>query len=156
MEEIGRLILGTFLGALLAIVGGLLVNQSWRQRVDKERRKQLLAAMKGAIAHNFELLNEISRTLSDTAVPSFSMNLCLLDATASLKYELLDTALCADIDRARFDLAHLSRKLDVALGLQTSTNPGATQIAHLEQMKHSIKVQLDMIRETLTETQSKL
>lgn len=113
-EALKNLLFGTFLGALLTIVSGSLVNQSWRQRVDRERREQLRAAMKRVVSYDLDRLDDTPKQFADNGVPSRSMDLCLLDATASLKYELLGTAFCGDIDRMRFDLAHTAPV--VALG----------------------------------------
>src|SRR4051794_8634340 len=92
-SEIVKSILGTFFGALLGIPAGLWLNHIWEGRQDKERRSELLAALRHAVDHNASLLGQIEDWLTKGGFPYFSVDLPLLDSTAGLKYELLDIEL---------------------------------------------------------------
>ncbi len=111
-------ILGTFLGALLGIPAGLAVNHAWRHREDRDRKAQLLEALRQAVDQNLYLMNQIEQWLSNKGMPFFNVDLTILDATASLKYELIDIPLCRELDQLRFELSHLARKLDTAITLR--------------------------------------
>jgi hypothetical protein len=61
----------------------------------------------------------------------FDVDRTILDATSSLEYEALDDiALCREIDSLRFELAHLSRKLDLLLQLEY--DPEAKRVVFAE------------------------
>jgi hypothetical protein len=109
-------IFGTFLGAVLGIPAGFYVNRWSSKHADRERKEQLFHAIRQAVEHNYALITEIECWINKQGTLFFNVDLTVLDATASLKYELLgDIPLCRKIDRVRFELAHLARKVDLVL-----------------------------------------
>ena len=124
MEEVLTNILGIFLGALLGIPAGLALNHAWEHRVDSAKRKQLRSALKESVDKNSYLIGQIRNWVSEPGgTPFFNVDLTLLEATATLKYDILnDIALCREIDSLRYELTHLSRKIDVLLDLEFNPN----------------------------------
>lgn len=113
-------ILGTFLGALLGIPSGLALNHAWKKRVDAARRNQLLSALKASLDKNKHLITEINKWVGQTGgTPFFNVDTTVLESTAAIKYDLLnDIDLCRKIDYLRFELIHLSRKVNILLDLE--------------------------------------
>jgi hypothetical protein len=118
MGEPWLTLLGTFLGALLGVFSGLAVNHAWSKQADHARRTQLKAVLRSAVDHNADLLVMIETVMGKGGFPTFNVDLPLLESTASLKYELLDADLCREIDRLRYELTHLARKVDLLLKLE--------------------------------------
>jgi len=101
------------------------LGYAWSHRVDKTRRDQLRAAIKNAVESNAYVVGQITDWIEKPGgTPFFNVDLPLLESTAALKYEVLgDIELCREIDHLRFELVHLSRKVDLLLDLEF--NPSA-------------------------------
>ncbi len=166
--DVLKSILGTFLGALLGIPAGLMVNHAWRHRQDRDRRWQLLSAVRQTIDHNSYLIDQIEEWLNKNGFPFFNVDLSLLESTASLKYELLDISLCRQIDQLRYELTLLGRKVNLLLELEFDPSAkravmrqgevGTTSTyAELHPMVvDAIKAHIAPIRQTLQDLKSKL
>jgi len=115
-------ILGSFLGAVFGIPAGMRVNERHSSKQEKERKRQLLGAISQAVNHNDYLVGEIWTHFfvnSPQTIPTFNVDLTVLDATAGVKYEVLDIGLCRGIDQLRYELSHLARKVDTMFFLQS-------------------------------------
>jgi len=165
MQDILITILGTFLGALFGIPAGLALNYWWGHCVDKLRRNQLRTAIKQAVDSNANLVEQIKQWIEKPGTPSFNVDLTLLESTASLKYEILDDVeLCKEIDHLRFELVHLSRKVDLLLNLEF--NPSARMAIDdpkqspynilRPRLVESLKVHLEPVADTLEKLKTKL
>ena len=120
MQEVLNTLFGTFLGALLGIPCGLALNHVWSVRVNTARTRQLRSALLNSITKNEGLLAEIDKWVGRIGIPFFNVDLTLLDSTANLKYEVFDDIdLCRRIDHLRFELTHLSRKIEMLVRLET-------------------------------------
>lgn len=109
----------TFLGAFLGVPTGLWVNHLWSRREGKAKKAQLVEAFKTTITKNISVLGPIEEyAKAPTGYPYFNVDLSLFESTSSLKYEVFDIGLCQQIDHARYELAHLERKLDLLLKLE--------------------------------------
>ncbi len=119
MSDIITLILGTALGACLGIPAGLLLDRILRKKADATRRQQLRAAILNAVVSNADVVATLKDWIQHTdAWLSLNVDLSIFEATASLKYEVLDDfELCQAIDHLRFELSHLARTLDQLLDL---------------------------------------
>lgn len=123
MEQIWGNILGTFVGAVLGIPVGCLVNSLSSKQINRTRRERLWAAIKETVIKNISLVGELEVYVR-AGSPFINVDLSLLDSTANLKYEVLDDIdLCREIDDLRFELEHLSRMVDLLLSLDF--NPSA-------------------------------
>jgi hypothetical protein len=108
-----------FAAVVMGIPAGLYLQGVISSRGGKQKRDQLRAALKRALDHNLGTLQTVRDQLANKGVPTLSLDLALLDATAHTKYEVLnDIPLCASIDHLRFELAHLDRQLDALLRLE--------------------------------------
>src|SRR6266404_2526784 len=98
---------------VLGIPVGLYLHHRISSRGNKRNRTALNLALKRAIEHNLGTFATIRAGLAVNAVPTFTLDLALLDATAHTKYEVLDDIpLCVSIDHLRFEMAHLDRLLN--------------------------------------------
>jgi hypothetical protein len=85
-SEATKATLGTFFGALIGIPAGLSLNHIWERRQDKDRRTELLSALRQAVDQNTYLIGQIEDWLTKGGYPYFNLDLPLLESTASLKY----------------------------------------------------------------------
>lgn len=166
MADLITNILGIFLGALIGIPAGLALNHAWEHRVDSARRKQLRSALKETVDKNSYLIEQIKDWLSKPGgTPFFNVDLTLLEATATLKYEILNNIeLCREIDTLRYELTHLSRKINVLLELEFNpsarmavTGPeGSLYLLFRPKLTESIRVHLEPITKALESLKTKL
>ena len=166
MQEVITNILGIFLGALLGIPAGLALNHAWDKRVDASRRKQLLSALKGAVDKNGYLIGQIHEWVSKSGgTPFFNLDLTLLESTATIKYDLLaDIDLCREIDYLRFELTHLSRKVDILLDLEFNPSSrmaidapeGSMYYKLRPKLVQAISSHIEPIKKTVEQLQTKL
>jgi len=76
-------------------------------------------ALRRAIEHNLGTLTTIKEQPKENVVPTFNLDLALLDACAHSKYDILNNvSLCAMIVHLRFELSHLARQIDALLQLE--------------------------------------
>lgn len=158
-------ILGTFLGAVLGIPAGLTVNRLWRDRANAARREQLRTAILNAVTSNAHLVDQIRDwTQGQDGCPSFNVDLSMFEATASLKYEVLDDfELCQAIDHLRFELSHLARKVDKLFDLEfdpsasmSFSGNGSRYNQLRPQLIQAIGIHLDPIFKCIEELKSRL
>ena len=113
-------IFGTFLGALAGIPAGLAINYFWTHHADSLRREKLMAALRDTVQTNLDTVQRvISAIQNPNGIVLFNADSSLLEATASLKYELIDDiALCQQIDRVRYQLGSFSKMVTTLLDLE--------------------------------------
>lgn len=97
---------------ILLILGlplGLKLNRMWERHQSQERRQQLLRALRSSLSMNLEHLDaSVEEMQRDVAsLPETPVDLITLDATAAIRYELLDVELARTIDAAHFGLRHV-------------------------------------------------
>lgn len=131
-----------FLGAVLALPVGLEINRQWERIRNSTRRTEFLAALRLALAKNQKLILKIKEELDEGRIPTFGMDLMLLDSTNHEKYGLLRLSLCAQLDTVRYELAHLSRKLDQLFAMHC--DPSMVWGGHIKKR--------DELRESLIKT----
>lgn len=96
---------------------------TWRVQPTEEktkagRERQMLFALKEAAEKNIFLVTEGQKYLDAGGHPYYDLDLTLLDATASLKWDIIQSVeICKQTDLVRFELAHASRKLDQLVNL---------------------------------------
>lgn len=71
------------------------------------------------------------------------MDTMVLDATAAIKYDLLEFRACEAVDRARFELGHLNIKLQVLLGMLVDNS--AAVLERKAEVQGSIKMHLPTV-----------
>lgn len=108
------------LACFVSFILGLVADRIMQKNSEGEKRKQLRTGLKTVINHNDELMGGLSTWVQDPGTtPHFNVDIALLDATSAIKYELLsDVSLCKDVDKLRYELTHLSRKVDVLFSLR--------------------------------------
>jgi hypothetical protein len=102
-------------GLLVFIIGlpiGLAIDRLIRHRGDKAKRRQLLQALNPSLNAN---LVRIDALIADTTQFTVDrLDLTVLDATASLKYEFLgDFQLAQEIDQVRAEMADAQHMLEL-------------------------------------------
>lgn len=165
MEELIRILgifLGSTLGALLGIYSGVRTREKWKERVDAEKREQLLHVLKEAVNKNGGLIEQVCDEVEKNQTPTFNVDLTLLESTATIKYDLLDDMeLCSELDELRYELTHLSRKIDRLFDLHLNTmvhhfdNPTALK-ALREGLVSSIVSHIEPIRKSVEQLKTKL
>ena len=118
-----RSIVSTGFVTLLAVATAMgiywLQGRAARKSVET-RRKRLAQALRSAVSKNLQVAKDLSEESLTTIILS-PMDLALLDATASLKYELItDVGLSNDIDAIRFDFATLDNMLRLRQNMEFS------------------------------------
>lgn len=121
-QQIVAVILGIPAGLVVAYGGNWLWQSVFvkpQEVADKRTRVvKMLQAQHSAIDRNLWLLGRLEEEIAAHRVPTFNVDLSVLEATAAKKYDILDDwDLCQHIDLVRYELAHLSRKVDVLLSL---------------------------------------
>lgn len=166
MDDVISSMLGTFLAVALGIPAGFILNRILQDRANSARRKQLRAAILNAVKSNADLVKEIKAWTEDKGgYPFFNVDLSLFEATASLKYEVLDDfELCQAIDHLRFELSHLARKIDKLFDLEFDSQSRIAISSALGSMYNefrpplieSIGVHLDEISECIEKLKPRL
>lgn len=146
----------------IGIPVGLALNRNWQHRQDTQRRQQLLQSIRDTLKDNIELLGEIASSLTRDLghVPTFTLNLGFLDATSELRSELLEIEILRPIEKARYELSHVSRRVDymiakvAALSVTVLGNPQkALQIQDTLSRYHETKRLAELMREKTSFTQ---
>jgi hypothetical protein len=156
------------IAVVLGIPAGLYLQRLITQGGARRQRAQLRQALQRAIKHNLGTLVTVREMLANNAVPTFSLDLALLDATAHTKYDVLDDIeLCATIDHLRFEMEHLDRQIDALLKLELDSpardagnfvegrKPSLYSQVH-PQLVESIKVRLLPLEKECNEVLAKL
>jgi len=122
-DDFFRSLITTFFGAGLAILTafGLWWLSGWERRKEEARRRSRLAQ---ALGENLEANLEIAKSASeieDDAFLTVNIDLSLLEATRSLKYEVMgDIDLSRDIDEVGYQFSSLHRLIDVRFEMEYS------------------------------------
>ncbi|MBI2165311.1 MAG: hypothetical protein HYU29_02765 [Chloroflexi bacterium] len=123
-DDFFRSLLTTFLGAVLAILtafGGWWFSGKGKRKAAELRRSQLAKALSQSLEHNLELA-KLASQLTEKQRLTVNVDLSVLEATRSLKYDiLLDIDLSRDVDEVSYQLASLRRLIDLAFGFEFST-----------------------------------
>ncbi|WP_417383971.1 hypothetical protein [Gimesia sp.] len=119
MNPVVELLLIIF-GCLVSFILGLVASRLMKKEDDDLKSNQLREGLKAAIKHNNDLLANLSEWVSNPgATPFFNLDLAILNSTSSIKYEYLeDFSLCEEIDKLRYELTHLTRKVDALFNLR--------------------------------------
>lgn len=136
LNEFVRNIILLALGGLIGIPAGLQLDHALERRKSRTKRWQLLSALRNTLNDNLSLIElAVAEMLHDPArLPTSPLDLVTLDATADVRYELLDDVdLLKLIDSAHFGLRHLTQRIAVLHGRYHVTSPrvNRTQLEHL-------------------------
>lgn len=113
---------GALLGIPIALAIDRVVSKRGAARAEAERLKRkneralsILGQFRESLQRNRQLAEQISRELNRIPdIVFYNVDTLLLDATASAKYDLIDNAsVNRQVDRVRYELQHLHRKVDV-------------------------------------------
>jgi len=119
--------LATLLGVLVGIPIALWLNRlltrwqesrktSQEQALAAQQRRQLLQMLREALQKNRDLILQMEQQLRSKTVIFYNVDTQLLDATSSIKYEILDDLeLSRLLDSIRYELLHLHRKVELQL-----------------------------------------
>lgn len=154
--------LATFLGAIFGIPAGLWLER-WRARATlQERRRQLLVLLGEALEKNRGLVEQMQREVKPDRVIFYNVDITVFDATASLKFELISNPdLNTLLERIRYELQHLHRKVNLQLEITYSTFRAMGDYpqvraeiikaisAHIDPIKTSIDQALSLLQKEL-------
>ncbi|HJN87323.1 MAG: hypothetical protein QGH97_10755 [Dehalococcoidia bacterium] len=122
-QDFFRSLTTTFLGAMFAIlaaIGGWWIGGNQRRKADSLRRSQLAHALAETLEDNLGLARSASQ-LRDQGLLTVNVDLSLLDATRTLKYEVFqDINLSRDIDEIDYQLASLHRLIALRFEMEYS------------------------------------
>jgi hypothetical protein len=123
-------IIGVSVGAIVGIPAALYVNRRITHGESRRQREQMRRALKVAIGRNLGNLANDKLHIDDSGVVPSGVDLALLQATASSKYDVLgDILLCAKIDEVRFHLEHVGRHLDELLRLDSDSTARVARVS---------------------------
>jgi len=107
-------LVATLIGAFVGFVLALRFDHARESRNRMAQEASLLRAARDAAEHNLQLLAQLKPILAATPLmPSFEMDTVILDALLPQLVQLsTDTDLLARLNDFRFQLHHISRKLD--------------------------------------------
>jgi len=107
----------TFVGVALGVWTALSLEGRKTSKTAKQKKEQLITLLHGSLQKNLNLLEQMSKELPAQAI-YYNVDIELLEATASLKYETIDDLdFNREIDQIRYELLHLHRKVDLQLQL---------------------------------------
>ena len=157
-ESFFQQLVTTFVGVAAGIPAALLIGRLANRGQQKETTRQLRSAIREALEKNRTLLTQLAGELAQPGfLPTYFMDLQLLDATAYRKYEVFRRPQSSiRIDQARYELTHLNSKLgfmrDVFPGHITTAGSGnalrqltASCVAHLPIVQNAVQEALDAI-----------
>lgn len=106
--------LATLIGAVAGIPIALWLNRKVKQRVEQERKRELLIVLRYVLEDNKKNIELISKTTGGGAFGSTIAEVHMLDATASDQYELLNNAeLVQRLYTIRKELSTINREVDM-------------------------------------------
>lgn len=140
--------LATLLGVIVGIPIGLWLDRRRSARETKGRQRSLLSTIAGTLLMNLAVLDSLAPNLTPDDVPLLNVDPTVLDATAGLKWEIIDDAeLNAALDLVRYALQDLRRKLDLQLEMENSSFKTVnTYMASRKVMMGAIKITLERTR----------
>jgi hypothetical protein len=113
----------------LGIPSGLSLDKLVSRPRTRKEKLGLISTLIGAVDKNLALVNQINSSIR-TSILYFSVDVVVLDAVAGTTHERLGADLARKIDYVRYELTHLSRKLDRAFVPSTDPNNQARGLAH--------------------------
>jgi hypothetical protein len=114
--------LATVLGIVLGIPAAFWIDRLLQKKQETGNRIELLQLMSDTLEKNHKLLIKIEEDLKPGYVFFYNVDTLLLDATSSLKYEILDNIkLNQLLDSVRYELLHLHRKVNLQIEISFST-----------------------------------
>ncbi|MBY0588716.1 hypothetical protein K2X85_16205 [bacterium] len=113
---------GYLAGFILRLFGQYVFAKAYSEPRELKRkiksRQRLKTALIDSLNRNISLCGQMSSQLGnpsllDLRIPSYNVDLDVLTETAASKYELMnDDKVCQALDVARFELSHLTRRID--------------------------------------------
>jgi hypothetical protein len=122
-------ILGAIVGVPLALAADRFISARKAREelkakvaIAHERRSQLLTLLRDSVTMNLQLLLKMQKEVTPSSVLFYNVDTSLLDATASLKYEVIDNLeLNRLLDAFKHSLLILHRKIELQVDMQYST-----------------------------------
>jgi hypothetical protein len=80
----------------------------------RQRQRTLIRVLTDNLHRNKGLVERVIEELEKSVIPTFNVDLTLLDSTAQLKFEVLENLeLCQALDELRYELDHTHRQIDI-------------------------------------------
>lgn len=105
-----RSLVATLVGVTAGVPAALLIDKLIRLLGSCGRKRQLTATILAAMRRNVALLDQLEGEIGKL-IPTYSMDVTVLEATSYHKYELLEIKECEAVDKARYQLLHLNDQL---------------------------------------------
>ncbi len=106
-------LVSTAIGACLGFLGAWYLEKRRENKEKRERFNLLRESLCNVLKHNKELLEQLREEVRPDYVVFYHIDLLALKETQILKYEGFDNSIIAQkIDRVRYELEHLQRKID--------------------------------------------
>lgn len=134
-------LVATLIGVMIGVPIALWVNRlqerreaRGREEVTRRRKEQLVIALTTEVTFGQTLAAEMLDALSKPGkIVVGELDTAVLDATASLKYELLDVPLCDALDKLRYYMKGANRFVDQQLRLFHDPATKTTEIVRTGQ-----------------------
>ena len=149
--EFWQQLITTTLGVALGIPAALWIERQIEGEKEKSERKELAQALLDSLNKNLGLVDQLARELAqDDYVPLYPVDLTILDATASRKYELLKKSdVVRAIDHARFELIHLNGKLGLMRNTISGLDTRGQAFGFYLKVRESIKQHLPTVKDAI-------
>jgi len=149
--EFWQQLVTTAIGVALGIPVALWIERQIEGDKQKSERKELAEAVLDSLSKNLGLVDQLIRELAqDGYTPLYPVDLTILDATTSRRYELLKKSdVVHAIDHARFELIHLNGKLELMRNSLSGVDTRGQAFGFYLQVRESIKKHLPIVKQAI-------
>ena len=126
-------LVSTFLGLIIGIPVALFINRLIQKGENEKEKIHILQIVITCIDKNIKLIEQLSREIPNKTMPFYSVDFVILDSIARDYHVFLESNLSSKIDECRYELIHISRKIDKLFSLYD-------QILNEEQSKRSFEI----------------
>lgn len=130
------------LALALGVPFALRANRKWQAERDRERRVLLLRRLKRVFESNVSHLRDQFKEMQHdiTSLPSFGLDLGVLEFSQGERHELLTDADLMDvIDGVHFELRHVNDRLSTIMSRSLSSPTGAVGAVYVNALLASLK-----------------
>lgn len=146
-------VFATLFGVCVGIPIALCIDRKIKYRKIKQEQAELLPVIRGALEHNRSLLDQLLREFNENGdywIPTYSLDLILLDSTSVKKYNIgIPPEICRSVDNARYELSHLDEKL--RLIRISNANSGQANAVFAYRLAVSSRLHIPLVQQSVAD-----